>query len=264
MNENERINKIMDILYHKSTINNNELEEMFKASSVTIRRDLEKLRKKGLIVRYRGGAMLAKSKFGHEPSLGEREDEFLIEKRAIAVAAAQLIEKGEVIALDIGSTTMELAKAIRSKENITVFTPSIPIASVFYHTNVKVYMVGGFLNQNEMSLGGPIARNVIRQYHYDKFFMGVAGIDEEGGATDFGIDEVETKKAFVERSSDVIVLADSSKLGKKSFIEIIRYPIMRNIITDSSSNCLIRKKIQERGVNVMVADSSSMEFYNNS
>ena len=115
-----------------------------------------------------------------------------------------------------------------------------------------------------MSLGGPIARNVIRQYHYDKFFMGVAGIDEEGGATDFGMDEVETKKAFVERSSDVIVLADSSKLGKKSFIEIIRYPIMRNIITDSSSNRLIRKKIQERGVNVMVADSSSMEFYNNS
>ena len=170
MNENERINEIMNILYQKNTINNVELEEIFNASPVTIRRDLEKLRKRGLIVRYRGGAMLAKSKFGHEPSLGEREDEFLPEKRAIGMAAAEMIEKGEVIALDIGTTTMELAKAIRSRENITVFTPSIPIATVFYHTNVKVYMVGGFLNQKEMSLGGPIARNVIRQYHFDKFF----------------------------------------------------------------------------------------------
>ena len=264
MNENERINEIMNIVYQKNTINNGDLEELFHASPVTIRRDLEKLRKRGLIVRYRGGAMLVKSKFGHEPSLGEREDEFLPEKRAIGMAAAEMVEKGEVIALDIGTTTMELAKAIRSRENITVFTPSIPIASIFYHTNVKVYMVGGFLNQKEMSLGGPIARNVIRQYHFDKFFMGVSGIDEEGSATDFGMDEVETKKAFIERSDEVIVLADSSKLGKKSFIEIIRYPIMRNIITDSGSNRLIQKKLQERGLNIMVANSSSMEFYNNS
>ena len=97
MNENERINEIMNILYQKNTINNVELEEIFNASPVTIRRDLEKLRKRGLIVRYRGGAMLAKSKFGHEPSLGEREDEFLPEKRAIGMAAAEMIEKGEGI-----------------------------------------------------------------------------------------------------------------------------------------------------------------------
>ncbi|WP_314904883.1 DeoR/GlpR family DNA-binding transcription regulator [Selenomonas artemidis] len=255
MSEIERIDAIMNILYQKSIVKNEELEEKFNASSVTIRRDLGKLQKEGLIVRFRGGAMLAKSKLGHEPSLDERECENLQQKRMIGITAANLVEKGDIVALDIGSTTMEIAKALRSHENITVFTSSLPIANIFYNTNVKVYLVGGLLKQKELCLGGPIARSVIRQYHFDKFFLGAAGIDQNGSITDFDIDEVETKKVFIERSEKVILAADSGKMGKTSFIEVASCPAVCTLITDGEANFPMRKKLQERGMEVIIADA---------
>ena len=255
MNEVERLKEIMDIIYREETVKSEDLEKRFNASSVTIRRDLEKLKNKGLIIRFRGGAMIAKAKLGHEPSLDERESNNLQKKRLIGLRAAELISEGEVIALDVGSTTLEIAKALRSRKNITVFTPSLTIANIFYNTNINVYLVGGLLQQKEMCLGGPIARSVIRQYHFDKFFLGVAGIDENSNVTDFGMDEVETKKAFIERSAEVFVVADFSKFGKKSFIEISNYPTIKNIITDCDANSQIRMNLQKRGVNVIIANS---------
>lgn len=256
MNENERLNQIMNILYQEETITAEKLEKLFKVSPVTIRRDLQKLYEKGLIVRFRGGAMLATSSFGHEPALFEREPENLQKKHQIGKAAARLVNDGEVIALDVGSTTMELAKALRNRSNITVFTASLPIASIFLNTNVKVFLVGGMLQHKENCIGGPIARNVIRQYHFDKFFLGAAGISENSGITDFGMDEVETKKAYIERSKEVIALADSSKFGKVSFITICRFSDVKHIITDSEIDPQMQYSLKKRGVDIVVADNN--------
>ncbi len=256
MNENERLNQIMNILYQEESITAEKLEKLFKVSPVTIRRDLQKLYEKGLIVRFRGGAMLATSSFGHEPALFEREPENLQKKHQIGKAAAKLVNDGEVIALDVGSTTMELAKALRNRSNITVFTASLPIASIFLNTNVKVFLVGGMLQHKENCIGGPIARNVIRQYHFDKFFLGAAGISESSGITDFGMDEVETKKAYIERSKEVIALADSSKFGKVSFITICKFSDVKHIVTDGEIDPQIQYSLKKRGVDIVVADNN--------
>ena len=111
------------------------------------------------------------------------------------------------------------------------------------------------LKQKELCLGGPIARSVIRQYHFDKFFLGAAGIDQNGSITDFDIDEVETKKVFIERSEKVILAADSGKMGKTSFIEVASCPAVCTLITDGEANFPMRKKLQERGMEVIIADA---------
>jgi DeoR/GlpR family transcriptional regulator of sugar metabolism len=254
MNETERINQIMNILYQEDSVTIEKLESLFDVSSITIRRDLQKLYEKGLVVRYRGGAMLARSTFGHVPSLRERETVNLPAKRLIAKAAANLINDGEVIALDVGSTTIELAKVLRGRSNISVFTASLNIASILLNTNVAVYLVGGMLQHNENSIGGPIARGVIRQYHFDKFFLGAAGISESSGITDFGMDEVETAKAFIERSKEVIALADSTKFGKVSFINVCEFSDIRMIVTDSDVDPQMLNELKKTGVEFLVAN----------
>lgn len=254
MNEAERLNQIMNILYQEESVTTEKLENLFHVSSITIRRDLQKLYEKGLVVRYRGGAMLARSTFGHVPSLHERETENLQKKRFIAKAAASLVKDGEVIALDVGSTTIELAKVLRGRNNITVFTASLTIAGIFLNTNVAVYLVGGMLQHNENCLGGPIARGVIRQYHFDKFFLGAAGISENSGITDFGMDEVETKRAFIERSKEVIALTDSSKFGKVSFINICKFSDVKMIVTDCDIDPQMPANLKKRGVDLLVVN----------
>jgi len=254
VNESERITKIMNILYQEKSISNEKLEKLFNVSPVTIRRDLQKLYEKGLIKRFRGGAMLANSTFGHEPALYEREPENLQKKHLIGKAAVNYVNDGEVIALDVGSTTMEMAKALRNRSNISVFTASLPIANIFLNTNVKVFLVGGMLQHKENCIGGPIARNVIRQYHFDKFFLGAAGISETSGITDFGMDEVETKRAFIERSREVIALLDSSKFGKVSFITICKLSDVSHVITDSGIDPQMQNSLRKRGVDIIIAD----------
>ena len=254
MKEAERINQILNILYQQESVTSESLEKLFDVSPITIRRDLQKLYEKGLIVRYRGGAMLARTTFGHEPPLHERETENLQKKRAIAKKAAELIKDGEVVALDVGSTTIEVAKFLRSRNNITVFTASLPIASILLNTNVTVYLVGGMLQHKENCIGGPVARGVIRQYHYDKFYMGAAGISENSGLTDFGMDEVETKKAFIERSKEVLALTDSSKFGKVSFITICKFNDINQIITDCDLDSQMQTSIRKKGISLTLAD----------
>ncbi|MBR0599099.1 DeoR/GlpR family DNA-binding transcription regulator [Sinanaerobacter chloroacetimidivorans] len=254
MNEAERINQILNILYQQESVTSESLEKLFNVSPMTIRRDLQKLYEKGLIVRYRGGAMLARTTFGHEPPLHERETENLQKKRAIVMKAANLIKDGEVIVLDVGSTTIELAKVLRNRSNITVFTASLTIANIFLNTNVTVYLVGGVLQHKENCLGGPVARGVIRQYHFDKFFLGAAGVSENSGLTDFGMDEVETKKAFIERSKEVIALTDSSKFGKVSFTTICKFNDINHIITDCDLDPQMQNSIRKKGVNLIITD----------
>jgi len=252
MNENERINEILNLLYKEESVSTERLESMFKISPATVRRDLSKLYEKGLITRFRGGAMLARSSFGHEPTLQERETDNLQKKRAIAIEAADLVKDGEVIVLDVGSTTIEMAKALRGRNNITVFTASLSIAAILLNTNVSVYLVGGILRHKENCLGGPIARSVIRQYHFDKFFLGAAGISENSGLTDFGMDEVETKRAFIERSKEVIVLTDSSKFGKVSFVNICKFSDVTHIITDWDIDPKMKNTLIKKGVNFII------------
>lgn len=253
MIEFERNKEIMNILYQKGSASVSEIEQMLGASSATIRRDIKKLFDQGLIIRYRGGIALPNTSYGHEPSLEERESQNLNAKRIIGETAAHLINKRETIGIDVGTTTLELAKALLNRHDITIFTYSIPIVYMLSHSKINVYLTGGRVEPKELCLGGSIPREIIRQYHFDKFFLGAAGIDEKGEISDFGIDSIETKRAFIENSKEIILLIDSGKFGKVSFKTICSLDKITTIITDENADPKVICNLKEKGVNIIIA-----------
>lgn len=249
-----RANQIMNLLYKKGSIRVEELVELMGVSSITIRRDLKDMEDKGLLVRFRGGAMLpSASTYGHEPTLIERETKNMERKSLIAETAVQLINPGEVVVIDLGTTGIEIAKALRSKSNITVFTASLPVANILMNTKIKVFLFGGLVQGKEKCLGGSIARITIAQYFFDKFFLGARGISQDYGITDFGMDEVEIKKDIIKHSREVISVMDSSKFEKNAFIQIIDLADVDQVITDSALDSLTKQKYEKGGIKLIMA-----------
>ncbi len=247
-----RREQILQILGERSFATAEELARLTGASLPTIRRDLKALAEEGLIIRARGGASLGTPGIGHEIPYLTRVRVQLPEKRAIARAALNFIREGDVIALDVGSTTFELARLLRPYRNITVFTASVPIAQLLANTDISVFLLGGQLRKKEFSIVGPPALRMAAQFYYDRFFMGVAGLDPDAGCTDFSLDDVEVKKVFLERSREVIVLADHTKLGHVSFTAICPVQRVNRVITDAGADPSIVARLRELGLEVLV------------
>lgn len=245
--------QLLNILSERSFVTAEELARLTQVSLSTIRRDLQALAEEGLILRMRGGASLGTPGVGHEIPYLTRARVQLVEKRAIARAALDFVWEGNVIALDVGSTTFELARLLRPYRNLTVFTASVPIAQLLANTEISVFLLGGQLRKKELSIVGPLALQMASQFYYDRFFMGVAGLDLKAGCTDFSLDDVEVKKVFLERSREIIVLADHTKLGHISFTTICPIQRVHRIITDARADPQKVAQLQEMGVEVIVA-----------
>ncbi len=247
-----RREQILQILSERSFVTTEELAKLTGASLPTIRRTLQTLAEEGVIIRTRGGASLGTPSIGHEIPYLTRARVQLPEKRAIARAALELIREGDVIALDVGTTTFELARLLRTRRNLTVFTASVPIAQILANTEIAVFLLGGQLRKKELSIVGPLALRMAAQFYYDRFFMGVAGLHPEAGCTDFSLDDVEVKKVFLERAREIIVLADHTKLGHVSFTAICPVQKVHRVITDVGANPQIIAQLRELGVEVQV------------
>ncbi len=230
------------------------LVEMLSVSPATIRRDLSELADRGSIIRTHGGASLSVQGMGHEPSYHSRAKEHVSAKQAIAMLARQHVHEGEVIAIDVGSTALEFAKCLREHHNITVFTANILVAEVLANSEVNVILVGGTLRKREMSVAGPIAVQIATQFYFDKFFLGTAGVSIEDGLTDFSIDDVDVKKAFLSHTKEVIALADHSKLGKISFAKICPISKVSQLFTDADADPIYVDALHSAGLQVMVAE----------
>nr|WP_306220315.1 hypothetical protein [Cohnella sp. WQ 127256] len=168
-------------------------------------------------------------------------------KQKIAAYAADQICEGEVIALDIGTTVTELAKELFRKKNITVFTFSFQAASILSQSNINLYLVGGNLRKTEMSLVGSITRDTIMKFHFDRFFMGVAGLSKDNGPTDFNLEESEIKRAFIERSKHVVALVDKMKIGVTSLVKVCEFEEIDEIITNDDEDKSLFESIPFHG-----------------
>lgn len=252
-----RRQQIIDYLAEHEFADVESLATAVQASPATVRRDLQNLAEHALITRTRGGAAFLGQGVGHEPPYVARANQNLMEKRAIAQLASTMIHEGEVIALDVGSTTLEFAKAIRNHRNLTVFTASIPIVQVLIQSEVSVIVVGGTLRKKELSVAGPIAVQTVSQFHFDKFFLGTAGLHPENGFTDFGMDDVEVKKAFVGCSKQIIALADHTKLGQISFATTCSLQKVHKLITDDGADATQVNLLRQAGLEVHLAPRHS-------
>jgi DeoR/GlpR family transcriptional regulator of sugar metabolism len=245
---------ILDILEANQLATVEELSSQLRVSEATVRRDLMALESKGLINRTWGGATPATS-VAFEPFVNERAKQNQIEKAAIAQAAVEMVEEGEVIALDVGTTCMELAKLLRKFKRITVFTNSLLTAQILCASNLTVHLIGGRLRPGEYSMVGAVARENILRFHYDKFFMGASGFDPETGPTDFNLDDVEVKQCFLKQSKQRIALVDHTKFSKTSLATICGTSQLTDVITDSHIAPEYVRKLEDQGIKVTIGKS---------
>lgn len=246
----ERQIKIIELLREKSSIKVNELSNIFNVSESTIRRDLQEMEEKGLLNRTHGGAVsIEKTIF--EPSFKEKEDKRHIEKLYIGKIAAAMIEDGDTIILDSGTTTLQLAKYIKAK-NITVITNSIDIASELSNrSDIELIVTGGVFRITTRALVGPITEEVLKNFKVDKAFIGANGLSVEEGITTPNISEAHIKREMMKSASKVILVADSSKFNQVSFAVISPVTAIDLIITNSDLNENVVKEYKDIGIEII-------------
>lgn len=230
MMENPRAKEILEHLNRRSPLSIDELASLLAVSTVTVRRDLAELENEGLIIRQRGGAALPSNSI--EPMFYQRHKQHLELKKQIAKYAAEQVEEGEVIAIDVGTTAAEFAKELLKKNNLTVFTNSFQAASILAKSQHQVYFVGGMLRKSEMSMVGSIAKDTVLKFNYDRFYMGLAGISHSAGPTDYSLEDAEVKRCFISKSKEVIALVDKTKFGKSSLVKVCEMDEITTVITN--------------------------------
>lgn len=230
----ERRNKIEQIIAKERSVLVVELAKQFEVTTETIRGDLEKLEKQGVLVRTYGGAMLAESS---EPELAitERDTVNYEGKQRIGQRAAQMIKDGETIFLDASTSAWHLARCIKGKRGLTVITNADKIVSELSDcAHIHVICTGGRLTARNMSFVGLTAEKTIRENYYaDKFFFSCKGITLAHGLADSSESEAEIKKAMLDSSESAVFLCDKNKLGKLGIPKISGLDKIDCIITDA-------------------------------
>jgi DeoR family fructose operon transcriptional repressor len=197
-----------------------ELAQKFQVSKMTIRRDLSDLEGQRALQRTYGGATVYDPTF-FEVSLQAKATQFVEEKRRIGKAAADLVQDDEVVILDAGSTTTLVAKFLKNKR-LTVVTNGLNIAADLSDCpNIQLYIAGGHLRQGVLAIVGPETSAFFDNIRADKLFLGVDGVDAQGGLTVPDLNEAHTKRAMIRSAKQTIVVADHSKIGRSTLSTIV-------------------------------------------
>ena len=209
----------------------------FGVSEMTIRRDVDALENKGILRRVVGGAISLAGKSA-EPSFKDRSTAATLAKMRIAEATVALLVPNETIIIDSGSTALAVAQSIKGRGlGLTVITPSIQVAvELADEEGTTVILTGGLVRPGELSLIGFEAEQSFARYNCDTFIMGIAGFDAERGVTDYHRDESEVKHAALKVSDRVIVVADTSKLGRVQLVNIAETAQIDVLVTDADSS----------------------------
>ena len=226
-------------------------------SGMTIRRDLDELEKDGLIQRVHGGAVSAHGG-SYEPPYALRATQAVEAKQAIGALAATLVTDGDSIALDIGTTTIELAKNLTERHNLTILTPSLRIASLFINQpDVRLIIPGGIARPGEASLSGDLTRKAFQGLFVDRLFLSVGGMDAKFGLTGFNWDEALVKQAMIKSAKEVIVVADATKFGEVAFAHITSFSAIHKLVTDQPPPHPILLELNKAGVKIYLAQNST-------
>jgi len=229
----QRREKILELLKEDGSAKVIQLSKIFKVSEVTIRQDLEKLEQDSLVKRAHGGAFLMEVE-DHVRSCELLNQANLDKKAVIGQQAAQLIEEGEAIILDSGSTTTEIAKNLIGRKNLTVITNALNIALILgAETGIDVIVTGGEFKPPTLSLTGQKSADFFHDIQVDKLFLATAGISLRSGLTYPSLSDIVVKKAMIDVAETVYLVADSTKIGKGAFASLGALSLIDYIITDS-------------------------------
>ena len=234
----KRAKEILRLLLHNGKTSVDELTVLLKTSPASVRRDLVRLEERGLVHRTHGGAMLAGQAvyepFRFDAAYGIREERFAKEKQRIALAAAELVQENEMIGFTAGTTTTQVARCLRQRSNLHIVTNAVNIGmELSSSAGLDTTLTGGRLRwEGAFSLTGPTAIDSLNVVVMDRVFVGVCGVDPERGATIIEADEAAVFRAMARQAKQVVVVADSSKVGMISPVIICPSTQIDLLITD--------------------------------
>jgi DeoR family transcriptional regulator of aga operon len=247
-----RRSKIIEILNKRNDISVSEICKMFNISEVSVRNDFAHLEKKGLLIRTRGGA-ISKQPSNFDLNLNQRLKHNYKQKQKIGKRAVDFIKNGNAIIMDSGSTAIEVARNLDRKKNLRLITNSLPIAEIVAdNPEIEVIIAGGTLRPEMRSLVGSMSEQTILNYYCDVAILGADSIDSELGLYTQLESEASLTQTMIKISKKTIVVTDSSKFGKKSFVKIASIPEIDIIITDKNISQADIQKIQNQGVELVL------------
>jgi len=248
----ERRRHILSLVQSQGRVLVGELSRTLGISQITIRKDLEHLQSRGLVQRTHGGALRLQSGALFDPSLQEKQKQHSQEKQRIADAAARMVQEGQCVMLDSGTTTTAVAHALKRFSQLTLITNAVNIAADLASTNFEVILIGGTLRKNSFSLVGPLAEDVLEEMHADILFLGVDGFDVETGITTPNFLESRVNRAMVKASRRIVVVCDSTKFNRRSLSRIIPTAAVHCVITDKNLPREAEEALRNQNIEVIL------------
>lgn len=215
----ERRARICALIAENGRVSVDELTSLFNVSKVTVRSDLERLERDGVLRRTHGGAVaLATDISRADPDFYERERIMLEEKGRIGEAGAALVQDGMTVLFDASTTALQVARRIKDRRSLTVLTNCLPLAmEVGDAAGINTLILGGNVRTSSWAVIGPWLHQQLDQVNVDLAFMGCKGISVQAGLTDVNTFLIDAKRAMVEMAQRVVVVADHTKLGLVAF-----------------------------------------------
>jgi DeoR family transcriptional regulator of aga operon len=249
----ERRTQILQIVRTAGRVRVNDLASRFSTSAVTIRNDLNELHQRGMVLRSPGGAVLPDTILRESP-VRERLNANSDEKRRIGAMAATLINDGETIILDSGTTTLEIARQIKRKRGLHVITNGVNIAAELLDArDVQTFMIGGTVRGESASISGRFSEEMFDQFSADKLFLGGAGCDLGFGVSGANLEETMVNRAMMRIAREIILVADASKFSKRSMSRIAPFAEIDTVISDARLGEEIQEKLRLLGCNLLLA-----------
>lgn len=256
MNRLKRQALIVEHLAANGEVTVADLCKRFETSEMTIRRDLAEMDRIGLLRRVHGGAISAEGR-AYEPPFSLRSIQERSAKEAIAERALSFIDDGDSVALDVGSTVLALAPLLAQRRNLTIITSSLPVAQHVIDgqgigRDCRLIITGGETRPGELSMVGDLAQRTYREFHVDKAFLGIGGVDLDDGLTDYNVEDALVKRELLRSASNVYVLAHGAKFGRTMFATVGSLDAVDAFVTDRTAPAEVLAGLAERGHEVHV------------
>jgi DeoR family transcriptional regulator of aga operon len=253
MNITVRHQSILQLLQENRRVDIQELSELLQVSGVTIRKDLKLLEERNLLFRTKGGGSI-ENPYTVEKPINEKEFINTEEKKKIAKAAMSLIGQNDSIIIGSGTTVFELARALYPSKHLTVVTPALRVAlELCTRPNIDVLQLGGLIHPSSYSASGYFAELVLENISCGILFLGSDGIDLEFGLSITNLAEASLLQKMIELAQVVVIMADSTKFGRRGLGKICTLDNVQYIVTDNKVSANTIALLEERGIKVIVA-----------
>lgn len=251
----ERQSRIVEFVKQRTSVSVKELSQFFGVTPMTVRRDLDVLESKGLVTRVHGGVTSLISPIALREK--EREAVNISQKASIGEASLSLVEEGQTIFIDAGTTTAELAKRLLQMSGLTVVTNSVKVLSILADApGISLIGIGGVVYGGAWSFVGSLAEAAIRRFHSNLAFLGITSLSLIQGLTEVNYFEAEIKSLIIQQSQRVVLLADSGKFEKVSPISVAPLSDVNVIISDDLLDAQLAEAYKRSGPELILAPTS--------